>query len=70
MNEAYKIIGIGVILAILNFVVLKVLPTLNVKLLKGIDMYVYFLDMLYIMYIVLPKEVGTIFVEKDSFTNK
>lgn len=66
MNEAYKIIGIGVVLLILNFVVLKVLPTLNVSLLKGLDMYVYFLDMLYVLYIVLPKEVGTIFVDKNN----
>lgn len=60
MNELFKMIFAGVMLVLVNTVVFKVLPGLNVNL-NGIDMYILFFNVLFVLYIILPQRVGTIF---------
>tara|TARA_Y100000992_G_scaffold122105_1_gene80028 strand:- start:214 stop:396 length:183 start_codon:yes stop_codon:yes gene_type:complete len=57
MSELYRILIIALILLGINFVVLKMLPSLNVKL-NGAEMYVLYLDLLFILYLILPHNVG------------
>lgn len=60
MRELFKILIVGALLLFLNLIVLKVFPSLNIQF-YGLDMYVLFFNILYILYVILPQEVGTIF---------
>lgn len=60
MRELFKILIAGALLLLLNLLVLKVFPSLNIQF-YGLDMYVLFFNVLYILYVILPNEVGTIF---------
>jgi hypothetical protein len=60
MRELFKMLIVGALLLMLNLLVLKVFPSLNIQF-YGLDMYVLFLNILFILYVILPQEVGTIF---------
>jgi hypothetical protein len=60
MNELLKIIFGGIILLLLNLLVLKVFPSLNMNF-NGLDMYILYLNVIFALYIILPSEVGGIF---------
>jgi hypothetical protein len=60
MSELFKILFVGVLLLLLNIVVLKVFPSLNINF-NGLDLYILFFNVLFVLYIILPKRVGTIF---------
>ena len=60
MSELFKILFAGALLLTFNLLVLKVFPSLNIQF-YGLDMYVLFFNVLFVLYVILPKEVGTIF---------
>ena len=55
MNEVYKIVLLGLLLFGINMLVLKVLPSVNVDI-RYVDMYILFLNLLYILYLFLPSD--------------
>lgn len=61
MNELYKIVILGVILFGINMLVFKVFPSINIDT-RYADMYILFLNILYIFYIILPRNI-------DIFSN-
>lgn len=60
MTDLFKILFAGVMLILVNIVVLKVFPGLNINF-NGLDMYILFFNVLFVLYIILPQKVGTIF---------
>ena len=62
MNEVYKIVLLGLLLFGINMLVLKVLPSVNIDI-RYVDMYILFLNLLYILYLFLPSD-------NDIFSNK
>tara|TARA_E500000331_G_C17268341_1_gene718033 strand:+ start:3133 stop:3333 length:201 start_codon:yes stop_codon:yes gene_type:complete len=60
MSDLFKILFAGVMLILVNIVVLKVFPGLNINF-NGLDMYILFFNVLFVLYIILPQKVGTIF---------
>jgi hypothetical protein len=60
MNELTRILILTVILLLINFIMLKMLPSLQINL-NGTEMYLFYLNILFIFYIILPKNVGNFF---------
>jgi hypothetical protein len=60
MTDLFKILFAGVMLILVNIVVLKVFPGFNINF-NGLDMYILFFNVLFVLYIILPQKVGTIF---------
>jgi hypothetical protein len=66
MKGLFKILIAGALLLFLNLLVLKVFPSLNIQF-YGLDMYVLFFNVLFVLYVILPNEVGTIFNDLGNF---